>query len=402
MTEPATLSVPSASEPSEESENAPIESSHVPGFSSFQNPPFSKLSVSASSPLQPPFAATDRVYAADVTTKRYYKAIVRQTQFNEGTWKVLVHFIGWNSRFDVWISADNILEETDECTSWVEEHNNKLDGDQKSAEILEGTKRKLCDTGDEPTPKKAKTSSTDPSRETGKHTNNDSVTSSTSQVNYFSDYCELPLTLQRILMEERDRIAPQREDLHSHRHVLPCSKNVSIRSVLKTFYKHVEDILKTQEHAMKDSKKEQGKEQPASSEKKEESQQLLPHLSIGQAQTYCRELGKMITSALTNLLLYNDVERMQYQEQVLSLQQQQVENKSVEKKRTRTILDIYPCIYLLRFLVILPMLLGQPKNVANDEWRALGPFLAYLIVILQEHASVLFDCAKNRYELVQE
>ena len=291
----------------------------------------------------PPFLPDQRVLCRYVTTNdknsQYYEAVVRKVRcVNDDEWDFYIHYQGWNSRWDCWVSAaDLVLDTEDNRKTYVKEipsRKRKKDTDSSTASGSGG--------GGSGRKRKAASSSS-------------SDSSSSSTLAYYQQYCELPFTLKTILVEECEKITRKGYDSpHGYDcelaaqparslHQLPAP--VTIKQVLQHYQK----------------------KRGGSSEDEEKQQQV---------RRFCDGLGKLFEDALPVCILYAQ-ERPQYES---ILQDEKLKNKSL--------CEIYGCEMLLRLMVRLPILLqAEPKRESS---LSMGPLLADLIVLLQKNRQACF------------
>lgn len=200
------------------------------------------------------FRVEERVYCLE--GEDLYAATIKKTAFKDGGWSYLVHYLGWNSRWDKWLPESSVLRDTEERRKMVEQK------EQKNKK-----KRKRSD--------------------------NDSK----GKKDGWQEYCELPFTLKTVLIDERERIMrmsfvsnygvdlpvpgqpwkPARDV-----HVLPAS--VPIKTVLNQYVKYKKREPSTEEAGLAAEKK---------------------------ARAFVDSLSKLFEEALPVCLLYHP-ERAQY------------------------------------------------------------------------------------------
>lgn len=164
----------------------------------------------------PPFVPYQRVFANEQDGS-LYEAVVRKASWTGKHWTFLVHYLGWNSRWDKWLPETEIFPDTEEVRSKQAKQQSKRKRREEDSSAL---RKKRTEKG--PT---------------------------------YEEYCELPFTLQTILADDRERImrlgldAPRGLDCDVKNwrpardvHQLPAK--VTIRTVLDHFVKY-----KKKEHA---------------------------------------------------------------------------------------------------------------------------------------------------------
>ena len=316
---------------------------------------FSPMRIQKSA--QPPFQIDQRVYAADKADKdAFYEAIIRKVRtFSQDEWEFLVHYQGWNARWDRWVSGDWLLPDTPE-------NRLKYQQTQQNEEKALSVETKVT---------KKRKSSIDQSSSTRQRLSNTTCTRSV-KLYLYSDYCELPFTLKTVLVDEYEKItrcgwdskdrhdAPMKYSKPARMvHCLPAP--VPVRKVLSSFRKKK---LKTLA------------KQAAASENTDPS---TP--SDEDIQAFCEQLGRLFQNALPKLLLYPE-ERPQFE----------VLKKTVSDPQW---MDFYGSEYLLRLYVRLPALLQVEQHSIDITRYIVGPLLAELLVLMQKNRHALFPNVGN-------
>jgi len=302
----------------------------------------------------PPFDVDEKVYCRD--KGRYYEAIIRKTRYNSNTtknspsWSFLVHYTGWNDRWDRWIEAGGddddciILKDNTENRAIIEQNRKEEEQENyataETSTNLSGQKRSRGD-GDDGTAATANRSSR--KRLTTVRNNVAAAAADTTTTLVYSDYCELPFTLKTVLIDEYER-------LRRLVHVLPAP--VPVRKVLN--------------HFAKKKIKACGKN----------GETTTATMTEDVVQDFVQGLAQLFQEALPVCLLYPQ-ERFQYE----SL-----------KDSSKELVDVYGCEYLLRLFVRLPILLQTPRKEFNSSATAtiIGPLLTDLLVLLQKNRQTLF------------
>jgi mortality factor 4-like protein 1 len=251
--------------------------------------------------FKPIFRVDDRVFCHD--DNALYEATIKKVSFSHGEWRFLVHYLGWNSRWDKWLSAESILKDTPE--------NRKVFEGQKQ-EAEESRKRKR-----QSTPQTNKKRYEGPS---------------------WQDYCELPFSLKTILVDDRERVmrlgfdSPNGYDCDVRNwrpardvHHLPAA--VTIQAVLN--------------HYVKVQKKDKAEDAASAAEEK--------------ARKFVDELSAIFQEALPVCLLYQP-ERAQY-----------AALKADASLQNKPLVEIYGCEFLLRFFTRLPVLLEEAGPSGRSE-----------------------------------
>lgn len=287
------------------------------------------------------FELEERVYYLE--EKNIYQAIIKKALLKGQQWSYLVHFLGWNSRWDKWVEDGELRKATEDLKVQATQQDEKRK--QMKQEALNRKRKKRDDMGDFD----------------GKRT---------TQVLTWDDYCELPFTLKTILIDERERImkigndhyslheANKRDDICQWKptrvaHILPAA--VTIRAVLK--------------HYVKVKKKEgQSPYEMGAAEKK--------------AKAFVDGIEIIFEEALPATLLYQ-AERAQF----LSL------NAKPELSSVK-LTEIYGCEFLLRLFVRLPALLKHSGPSDATSRHEMGSQLVDLITLLQKNRHA---CFKSNY-----
>lgn len=274
----------------------------------------------------PRFQKEEKVLCPDKDT--LYEGIIRkyQRKTNSNGWRYLVHYLGWNSRWDKWLDEKDILE--------ASEANVKAMNIQQKKR-----KREATDTA----------MSLDLSSSKSRHREGHTRT--------LTQYCELPFTLKTILVDEKERImrmgfeggydrttqwAPSRDV-----HTLPAA--ITIHTILQHYVKL------------------QKKSQSPDSSKMEAAE--------ASAQHFASSLTDLLEEALPVCLLYPP-ERAQY----VHIRNQMKTTGS----GSMPLVKIYGCEFLLRLFVRLPALLLDVTSLK------LGQQIATLIVVLQKNRMSCF------------
>jgi mortality factor 4-like protein 1 len=252
-------------------------------------------------PTSPQFRLEEKVLCPDQET--IYEGIIRKYQYKKNGWRYLVHYLGWNARWDKWLDEKDIFEASDENIK-------AMKNDQKKRKRAAADAPEVSNT-------KAKTSSTTSTIVKGRQTLS------------LADFCELPFTLKTILVDDKERImrlgfeggydcatpwTPARDV-----HVLPAA--VTIHTVLQHYIKL------------------QKKTEPNDSDGTEHQQ-------------FVSSLSELFEEALPVCLLYPP-ERAQF----LAMR---------KRMPDQPLVDIYGCEFLLRLLVRLPTLMLDAASVGTS------------------------------------
>ena len=305
----------------------------------------------------PRYKVGQRVFCHE--RKNLYESVIRKTAYKDGTWTYLVHFTGWNSRWDRWVGDCELCEPTEElrrdvAAAALEEKQVKIVKKQS----VDRKKRKKRDGHQEIT-----TSEQEPHKK--------QVIEPDQSWEY---YCELPFTLKTVLVDEKDRIMrvsfrgpkagvdtdfePGQWRTARDVHNLPAE--VSIKDVLTSYVRAKRKEAKTPEA---------GK------------------IAEKSVKAFVNGLAKLFAAALPVCLLFHP-ERAQYLA-VMS----NPETNTLHKT------EIYGCEFLLRLFVRLPVILRGVSDQASR--RETGQHIADLIVFLQKNRSTFFN-ARYREPKLEE
>ena len=299
--------------------------------------------------IRPKYRIDERVFCKEKTNM--YEAVIRKTAFKDGKWTYLVHFAGWNTRWDRWVEDHELCEPTEELRK------------EAAAAAREGKQVK-----------KVKQTDRKRKKRDGDVTSGKNLGKRHAEIPSWEEYCELPFTLKTILIDEKDRIMrvsfrgpkagvdtdfdPGQWRTARDVHNLPAT--VPIKSVLNFYVKMKRKEATTAEAAIH----------------AEES-----------ARAFTKGLAMLFEEALPVCLLYHP-ERAQY----LSIC-----SSPTTKDLRKT--EIYGCEYLLRFFVRLPVILNDSVNTTSR--LITGQHIVDLIILLQRNRSTCFK-AKYREPMRDE
>lgn len=313
---------------------------------------------------QPPFRVDQRVYAADNDNKEsFHAAVIRKIRtVSHDEWTFLVHYKGWNARWDRWVPSEWIRPDTPE-NRLKYQHMKQNEETSLSVDIA-AKKRK---------------SSPEQAPSTRRRLSISSCSRSEDLYSY-EDYCELPFTLTTVLVDEYEKITRCGWDSKDRRdcptryskparmvHCLPAP--VPVRKVLLHFCKRKLKALA---------------KQPAASE---DSVSCAP--TEDDIHAFCQQLGQLFQDALPKLLLYPE-ERPQFEELKKTI------------PHDALWIDIFGCEYLLRLYVRLPILLQAEQHSTETTRYIVGPLLTELLVLMQKNRQTLFPKGNCRALLPSE
>lgn len=199
----------------------------------------------------PPFVVDQRVFANDSDT--LYEAIVRKASWSGQQWTFLVHYLGWNARWDKWLEETQLHADTAEMRQQASLQQQGKRKRQDESAALSSSRKKKVERG--------------PS---------------------FTDYCELPFTLKTILIEDRERIMRMGFDAPSG---LDCCSVTNWRPARDVHHLPARVSVKTVLDYFVKTKKKQEEEKAA--------------------RDFCQNLATLFDESLVKCLLYPP-ERAQY------------------------------------------------------------------------------------------
>ena len=345
--------------------------------------------------------------------------LLHSPEDQEKEWCYLIHFLGWNSRHDRWMIESDVFPNTEQNRKRLESNTTvKVVRASKMESAVEKKKKK-------------------PGRKPKKG-NDDTDNAENPYLAMLMDACELPFTLQRILVDDRDKITqtvyPPAVSMHGTRdpveihkkgitllHKLPSS--LSIQNILAGFIEakkkqDLEEFVKERDKkndavmAENNTQQQQQATDIASKDKDEAVDDEKEAAAVDKKQTsaptttstniitkdtlklrkkkrkqIALSILELLDAALPKFLLYPQ-ERGQYEE-VMST----TSEENIAKKRPT---EIYGGEYILRFFVKLPSLLAastMPVQASEDELE-LKRFISEFIIYLQKNRA---ECFKERY-----
>jgi mortality factor 4-like protein 1 len=210
----------------------------------------------------PPFVPNQRVFCKDKendgpTCTTLFEAIILKSSWTGQHWTFLVHYLGWNSRWDKWLDEASIFPDTPQ-----------LRRSQQAA----SNKRQMTDA--------AEISSTNAKKRSVERKKRPPT----------AEYCELPFLLKTVLVQDREKVMRSPELTtceccwNPARLVHDVPARVTIQTVLEHFVK-----CQTKQH---------------DDQVKAKQAELV-------AKTFCHDLAQLFDHALPKCLLYPP-ERAQY------------------------------------------------------------------------------------------
>jgi mortality factor 4-like protein 1 len=205
----------------------------------------------------PPFVPNQRVFCKDKendgpTTLTLFEAIILKSSWTGQHWTFLVHYLGWNSRWDKWLDETSIFPDTPQLRTQQASNKRQM----THAEISTNSAKKRTVERKRPP---------------------------------IAEYCELPFLLKTILIQDREKVmrSPELttcECWNPARLVHDVPARVTIQTVLEHFIK-----CQTKQH----------------------DDQVKAKQAEMQAKTFCQDLAQLFDQALPKCLLYPP-ERAQY------------------------------------------------------------------------------------------
>ena len=351
------------------------------------------------------FSVGQKVFAND--TGNVYEAVIRKSMIRTEPhhhWAYFVHYLGWNSRWDKWMTEDSIEEDTLEVRSRAQ----KVKEEAKKVEILKKEKKRES----EREKKERKLRKTKKQKTSSDGDNDDSDLSLTcrdikkmSIKDILTSCCELPFTLKTVLMDDREKINTRMKNSSTKRegmkpnlivHKLPAS--ISVQLIIAQFVKIKSREINENAKPGKDGKETETQDDSSSKDtSKNSTTDTDSENKVEKWKSFERGILNLFDEMLPKYLLYNQ-EREQYLNLYRSV------NDSID---TLSPSELYPGEFLLRMMVRLPLLLStslRVKMMCDDkpsygELRDLGDRLKQLIVFLQKNR---VPCFKGRYRYMNK
>ncbi|KAL7509728.1 hypothetical protein ACHAXN_006694 [Cyclotella atomus] len=322
----------------------------------------------------------------------------------EKEWCYLIHFLGWNSRHDKWMPETDVFPNTEENRQRLEGNTPKVARAVKTESLKEKKKKKI-----------------------GRPKKEDGNDGGDSKVGKMIEACALPFTLQRILIDDRDKITQivyppasgltPRDPAEVYKkgitmlHKLPSSMN--IQSILARFLEakkkeDLEEFVKERDKMtscdvgaaegsqkqLQASEDEAGKPSKPNDTTETSANKIISKdvlmLRKKKRKQLALSLLEVVDTALPKILLYAK-ERRQYEE-LMSRKECVVNNESNDKETETSAAPpskLYGGEHLLRLFVKLPLLLRSDEEVVG-----LAGFLSDFIVFMQKNRA---ECFKGQY-----
>jgi mortality factor 4-like protein 1 len=314
----------------------------------------SQESTDAGEEMISAFQPNDRCFAGSGETDYVYLATIKQfaqlsysDEIEGPRWKYLVHFNGWNSRYDQWITEEKVFPDNEHYRAMAEKSHEQLQEKQnrkdKKSQAEKEKKRNV--------ERRQSYGSTSQKEE--------SLKKKSGRPPKMKECCELPITLKLVLVEEQsfinrlgktsvftgfDRVSA--EDLVPARKIHDLPATIPVQRILKKFAK---STIKSKKHA-------QAIDEAATSK-------TVDYESLQKRYTdFASHLSSLFDSILPKFLLY-EFEREQY----LSLCKINNNNKNnngpeadgAATESETSMSNVYSGEFLLRMIVRLPFILSS-------------------------------------------
>ena len=331
------------------------------------------------------YAVSDSVYVNE--NGQTYHGTVKEVAFKvnnkdptKSAWKYHVHFTGWSTRHDRWLTKDNIHPDSEEMRLLAEESKKRLEEakqkrKQKKAATTPSRKSKnLKQVKGTDSRSKIKdgrinsNSSRKRNRQQEEQNHGSPIKDHEKTTMTIDEYCSLPFTLKTILKDDETEMT--RTGFYSESgydpiltfnapamrvHALPAK--ITVDKILAEFTKVT----------CKDIKDEKVR---------------------NSYEVFARDMSTLFNNLLPKFLLY-PCEREQY--------------LYIERNFKMSPSDIYSGVHLLRMIVILPSTLKSLADLNNMEHdmklfldESGGEMIAELIAFIQEHSNSCLK-TKNQY-----
>jgi len=329
-------------------------------------------------------------------------------------WCHHVHFNGWNSRWDRWVTERDIFENTIENRKRLSENSGKVARSQpKQKEETKKRKRGAATTAD-----------------------NDAESSSSPlnrNLQLITRACELPFTLQTVLCDDRDNIvvkvhpppilsascsSKQQQRRNNKKaitmlHVIPAPTSIVDLMGLYILTKKQEDLETFANYHRRLQRDLSGNSSCSDGGVGEESSMdvILTKEDLKMNKKKRKEFAlsilALVDASLPLFLLYAE-ERDQFTKlmaQFAKEDDKQSDNDHQAPKRQPS--HLYPAEYLLRLFVKIPYLLSEfdlKKNnpasilLADEKTQDFARFLSELIVFIQKRVD---ECFTGNYQAVE-
>lgn len=277
----------------------------------------------------PKYNINERCFAGDghgnlyLATIKDMKGCCDTNDASISTWSYLIHFNGWNARHDKWMTEKDIFpdnEEHQKAASRTKEEMKKTEQarkEKKQLQLAEKIKKR-----------KATKSADENERKRGRPSKNETWS--------LQDYCELPLTLKIVVLEEQSVMYGHNSLGPTKVHILPAT--VTVSRILKQFVK-----TSTQSYV-------------ATNEQQSDQTKNIETFKA-KYKLFVSKLSKIFDVTLPKFLLYGHE-----WEQYASLNRQ-----GEQKAEPMSPNEIYSGEFLLRFIVRLPIILSSIENSFSDK-----------------------------------
>ena len=321
------------------------------------------------------FQPNDRCFAGSGGTDYVYLATIKQfaqlsycDETKGPRWKYLVHFNGWNSRYDQWMTEEKVFPDNEHYRAMAEKSQEQLQEIEQNRKDKKAQAEKEKKRNVERRQSHGSTSQTEESfkKKRGRPRPKEQCSIK------MKECCELPITLKLVLVEEQsfinrlgktsaftgfDRVSA--EDLVPARKIHDLPATIPVQRILKKFAK---STIKSKKHA-------QIKDEAGTS--------INVDYEILQKRytDFASHLSSLFDSILPKFLLY-EFEREQY----LSLCKSNNNNKNnngpeVDGAATESetsMSNVYSGEFLLRMIVRLPFILSAMEATCTTKVNKSG------------------------------
>ena len=343
-------------------------------------------------------------------------------------WCHFVHFNGWNVRFDRWVTVRDLFHDTSE--------NRKRVSDNIVGKVAR------------PSPTKPKDDARDKKRKRGTFTTTDGTSAESSlldrNLQLITRACELPFTLQTVLVDDKDKITStvyplasilfgsqqQQQQQHQRReeekantmlHVIPAP--TSIVDLLGQYIqtKKQEDLETFAKYHRRRQRDESGNSSCSSFDvggDEEPSNMEIVIVTKADLKTnekkrkeFALSILALVDASLPLFLLYAE-EQDQYTNWMSEFTKKddvddnknEANNDQEPNRRRQQPSHLYPAEYLLRLFVKIPYLLSEFDSTTHkllsstEKSQDFAKFLSELIVYMQKRVDEIFT---GNYQVVE-
>ncbi len=335
-------------------------------------------------------------------------------------WCHHVHFNGWNSRWDRWVTERDIFDDTTENRNRVKENSGKVARPlPKPKEDTKDKKRKRAGGATTTTDDSAEMSSSSPL-----HYNLQLITRA----------CELPFTLQTVLVDDRDKVtikvypppilfpnadgtSKQQQQRRNHEkaitmlHIIPAPTSIVDLMGQYIQTKKQEDLETFAKYHRRQRDESGNSSSDGGGGEESNMDVILTKEDLKKNKKKRKEFAlsilALLDASLPLFLLYAE-ERDQFTDLMAQFANKE-DDKTTSNDQTpkRQPSHLYPAEYLLRLFVKIPYLLSEfdmKKNnpasilLSNEKSQDFAIFLSELIVFMQQRVD---ECFTGNYQAVE-